>query len=72
MKRGRKEGRKEERGESLSFSHTKKKERQKERLPVIHLAEFILINRIRLYKRNEPANGRCYDSITERSEILLL
>lgn len=65
-----KEGKGKEMSEKkiVPFSHTEKKEG----LPVVHLAEFIFIDRIRLYKRNEPANGRCYDSITERSEILLL
>lgn len=58
--------------ESPSFSHKQDKRERKEGLPVIHLAEFIFIDRIRLYERNKPANGRCYDSITERSEILLL
>ena len=47
-------------------------QRKKERLPVIHLAEFILIDRIRRNKRNEAANASGNNSVTERSEILLL
>ena len=71
MKRGRERGRKNEE-RRVSPSLTQEKERRKERLPVVHLAEFILIDRIRRNKRNEAANASGYYSIVERSEILLL